>query len=204
MFERFQGPDSPSPRTQRSRRKRFGLSLGLAALLLVGAAVASIVVNGDHNGRPQTTIPLRGVPSCWLSVDFESRHYLEVGGMLPRRGELLGTGIDPGCYFGRGGDVTVTSSDGTTTLKPDIYKTAAQSVNVYGVIGVDPSDAVMIEHDMSTDPNILSTHDPQNNDTNAIYFSESTLVRLEDAGCRLGAVEYRAALECLKSSESSP
>jgi hypothetical protein len=72
---------------------------------------------------------------------------------------------------------------------------AAQSVNVYGVVGADPSEVVMIEHEMNTDMNTAE------DDMNTVYFSESIIKRLEHAGC-LGARDYRADLDCLKSKSS--
>jgi hypothetical protein len=179
MFERFQGPDSPSP--VRRQKRRFALSLALAAFLLVGAGVVSIAFFGNRyeHSRPATGSSTAGV--CVATVKYEGRRYIGSTRDSPQHGELLGTGIIPGCHDQI---VTELSSDGTTiTTYTDGIDD--ESVNVYSVVGVDPADAVKIDGD------------------GGIYFSEAISPSLSNnmssEHCWDHEEDIRAILSCVKS-----
>jgi hypothetical protein len=164
MFERFQGPDSPSPQPRRIRRKRFGLSLAFAALLVGAATVVSVVVYENRHERPRPAMIRSTSASCIAKLKFEGRLYFG-SGTDPndsfQHGELLGTGILPSCG---GTVVTELTENGSTIRTYTEDDIGDQSVNVFSIIGLKPIDVVMVE-----------------GQDDSVYYSESIGDRIDDS-----------------------
>ena len=164
MFERFQGSDSPSPLPKRSRRRRLRLSLALAALLVGAATVVSVVVYENSHEQPRPARVSSTSGSCIAKLKFEGRLYFGSGTDPDdsfQHGELLGTGILPSC----GGTVVTELTESGSTIRT--YTTGDigdQSVKVFSVIGLKPTDVVMVE-----------------GQGDYVYYSDSVRDRIDDS-----------------------
>ena len=164
MFERFQGPESPSPLPKRVRRKRLGLSLVFAALLVGAATVVSVVVYENRHERPRPAMIRSTSGSCVAKLEFENRVYFGSGTDPAdsfQRGEPLGTGILPSC----GGTVVTELTESGSTIRTYTEDDIGdQSVKVFSIIGLKPTDVVMVE-----------------GQNDSVYYSDSVSDRIDDS-----------------------
>lgn len=176
MFERFQGPDSPSPSLRRKRRR--GLSLALAFVLLVGASVISAVIAGNRHESSHSANSRKTSGMCAARLIYDKRSY-DGNKLGPDdsfgRGDALGSGIRPGC---RDTIAISISADGSTTTE-DSDIPVDETVQVFSVFGIDPADAVMIE-----------------GEADILYISASLSEQLRNSECR-DSHNVTSALRCV-------